>query len=77
MSPTEARNLLPQTVVMYDNDPNDKGIVLEVLRNGFSVRWADGMVGVVLFRDAQWINHWQPKATVQATHGEIAVKERL
>jgi len=60
MTEKEARNLLPQTVVMWDRNPDDAGTVREVGYTGFAVDWANGQGGWIDFKDAERISLWQP-----------------
>ena len=56
MTEKEARQLLPQTVVEWDNDPKDLGTVLEIGKNGFSVNWADGEQNWIAFSNAEKVS---------------------
>lgn len=56
MNEKQARNLLPWTVVMWDNDPKQLGTVRELDINGFFVAWADGQSGWIDYKDAKKIS---------------------
>jgi hypothetical protein len=53
----EAKKLSIEAIVMWDNDPDDLGIVTEIGPNGFYVIWRNGAdQGWIDFRDAQKIS---------------------
>jgi hypothetical protein len=56
MTYKEARNLLKMTVVMWDDNPDDTGTVLEVRPDAFFVNWADGQRGWIHCRDARRVS---------------------
>jgi hypothetical protein len=58
MNEQEAKRLLPQAVVMWDNDPDDAGTVREVGYSGFAVDWANGQRGWIDFKDAERVSLW-------------------
>jgi len=62
MTSREARSMLPGTVVMWDNDPENSGVVRELGRNGFYTNWQDGQAGWIDFQDADKVGLWQPVA---------------
>lgn len=56
MTPKQARQLLLYTVVKWDDNPNDLGIVIEISSSGFFVRWENGAEGWIDFMDAKRIS---------------------
>jgi len=63
MTTKDAKRLLKMTVVIWDNDPADSGVVLELGPAGFFVDWANGQRGWIDYKDAQRINLYQPEST--------------
>ena len=56
MTPKEAKQLLKNTVVRWNNDPNDMGTVLELGLSGFLVDWENGQRGWIDYKDAQRVS---------------------
>lgn len=56
MNIKQARQLLPLTIVMRDNDPNEIGTVTQQGISGFYVRWQNGDEGWIDYRDAKNIS---------------------
>jgi hypothetical protein len=56
MTTEEARRLLPETVVMWDGNPNDLGTVVKFNFSGFYVDWADGQRGWIDYKDAEKVS---------------------
>ena len=56
MTPKEAKQLLKNTVVRWNNDPNDMGTVLELGPSGFLVDWENGQRGWIDYKDAQRVS---------------------
>jgi len=61
MSTNEAKRLLKMTAVMWDNNPDDLGMVLEIGSNGFFVDWENGQRGWIDYRDAKRVSLFQPR----------------
>lgn len=70
MTPQEARNLLPRTVVMWGDDPEDKGTVTFVGHNALSITWETGLVAAIRYQDAGMLRHWRPNS---ANRGQLPV----
>jgi hypothetical protein len=62
MNAQQAQLLLPQTVVMRNNDPKDLGTVYRIEVNRVWIRWADGFVGPHCFDKMKHISHYNPTA---------------
>ena len=56
MTAKEARQLLVNGVVMWDNNPNDLGTVRKLSPTAFYVDWENGKKGWIDFYDAQKIS---------------------
>jgi hypothetical protein len=59
MDAKEAKQLLIKTVVMWDNNPADLGIVTELNLEGFLVEWQNGQKGWIDYQDAQKVERQQ------------------
>ena len=53
MTEDEARALKPGIKVYFGNNENDTGIVEQIGYTGFSVKWEDGYIGWIDFKDAE------------------------
>lgn len=56
MTEKQARELLRNTVVIWNNDPDDLGTVRKLSSTAFFVDWANGQDGWVDYRDAKKIS---------------------
>jgi hypothetical protein len=63
MTEQEARRLLPQTVVMWKDDPMDKGTVLAITEKGIDINWE--LVGPRSYHFdgiyLRFVSLWQPE----------------
>ena len=50
MNEKQARQLLPGTIVMWDNDPADLGTVREIGIGGALVDWENGQAGWIDYK---------------------------
>lgn len=67
MTYNEAKSLLKMSVVMWEENPEDLGTVLEVGISGFFVNWENGQRGWIDNRGAQKVSLYQPKESVVLT----------
>jgi hypothetical protein len=51
MDEEAARKLEPETVVMWNGDPNDTGTIHSIDRYGVSIKWENGLEGWIAFQD--------------------------
>ena len=56
MTAKQAKQLLTNTVIMWNNNPNDLGTVREVGYSGFLVDWANGQKEWIDFKDAKKVS---------------------
>lgn len=62
MNKTQAKRLLPQTIVMLDGNPEQRGIVTDVVLTGFYVTWTRDSWGFYNFANAEHVSMWEPEA---------------
>ena len=63
MSEAEAKHVLTNTVVTWDNNPDDLGKVVGKSPSGFFVVWETGQRGWIDFKDAKRVSLYTPKET--------------
>ena len=56
MNTKEAKKLLPLTVVVWDKNPDDLGIVRETAHGGVFIDWENGRSGWIAFQDMEKIS---------------------
>ncbi len=60
MNIKQARNLLPQTVVMWKNNSADPGTVRKIGSWGLYIDWKNGKGEWIAFEDCKYLSIWQP-----------------
>jgi len=75
MTKEEATQLLKKmSVVMWDKDPSDTGIVTDLGPGGFFVIWANGQSGWIDYQGAQIVSLFQPQPQAQVVEKDAGAE---